>query len=97
MSYYIAILYDKTLKKFLQKKKCAAKVLQSKKKKVVLVLDSNLCQYPQQLQGGACTQLFCPVVLQRNATQFLPTYHLQRAVADKRNCLKACNKLRLTK
>jgi len=90
MSYYIAILYNKTLKKDLQKKKvcskssakqkkCAAKGLQNEKKKV------NPCQYPQQLQGGACNSTVYPVVLQRNATQFLPTS--LSAVANKWNHL----------
>jgi len=42
-----------------KQKKCAAKGLQNKqKKKVVLVLDSNPCQYPQQLQGVLAAQLF---------------------------------------
>jgi len=59
-----SILCNKTLKKDLQKKKsvqqkfCKAKKVCSKRsakqKKVVLVLDLNPRQYPEQLQGGVC-------------------------------------------
>jgi len=65
MSYYIATLYNTTLKKDLQKKKVCSK-RSAKQKKVVIVLDLNQRQYPQQFQGSA----YSSVVLQRNTVKF---------------------------
>jgi len=79
-------------KSSVEQKKCAAKGLQ-KKKKVVVVLDSNLHQYSQLLQGGAVTQLFILWFFNGMQINFYLHHGLQRTVADKQNHLEAYNKL----
>jgi len=94
MSYHIAILYNKTLKKDLQKKKsvqqskkCVAKDLQNEKNCASAGFEPASVS---TTTSGSSTVY--PVVCNGMQLNFY-LHHHQQAIADKRNRLEACNKL----